>query len=399
MTALSNSSLPKPSAESLHYSQQLSDLVQQKMADAGGWLSFADFMRMALYTPALGYYSGGLTKFGGNENGGGDFVTAPQISALFAQSLARQVGQVISAISGDGVPANVLELGAGTGKLAADLLLALEESGQLPSQYCILEVSGHLRQVQCDTLQEELPPALFERIVWLDMLPNDFVGMILGNEVLDAIPVHLLVKKEDGFYERGIVYDGVFQWQDRALVDERLTGPFAVDQLPNDYVTEVCPVANGLIQSLGAALKAGVILMIDYGFAASEYYHPQRNEGTLMCHYQHYAHSDPLIYVGLQDITAHVNFTAIAQAGLDGGLDFYGYCSQAQFLLNCGLLDLLAKESSDDIERYTPIVAAVQKLLSPAEMGDVFKVIAFTKGLDETVALIGFVDGDKSHTL
>jgi SAM-dependent MidA family methyltransferase len=399
MTALSNSSLPKPSAESLHYSQQLSDLVQQKMADAGGWLSFADFMHMALYTPALGYYSGGLTKFGGNENGGGDFVTAPQISALFAQSLARQVGQVILAMPGDGVPANVLELGAGTGKLAADLLLALEESGQLPSQYCILEVSGHLRQVQCDTLQEELPPALFERIVWLDVLPNDFVGVILGNEVLDAIPVHLLVKKEDGFHERGIVYDGIFQWQDHALTDERLTGSFAVDQLPNDYVTEVCPVANGLIQSLGAALKTGMILMIDYGFAASEYYHPQRNEGTLMCHYQHYAHSDPLIYVGLQDITAHVNFTAIAQAGLDGGLDFYGYCSQAQFLLNCGLLDLLAKESSDDIERYTPIVAAVQKLLSPAEMGDVFKVIAFTKGLDETVALIGFVDGDKSHTL
>jgi SAM-dependent MidA family methyltransferase len=309
------------------------------------------------------------------------------------------VGQVILAIPGDGVPANVLELGAGTGKLAADLLLALEESGQLPSQYCILEVSGHLRQVQCDTLQEELPPALFERIVWLDVLPNDFVGVILGNEVLDAIPVHLLVKKDDGFHERGIVYDGVFQWQDHALTDERLTGPIAVDQLPNDYVTEVCPVANGLIQSLGAALKTGIILMIDYGFAASEYYHPQRNEGTLMCHYQHYAHSDPLIYVGLQDITAHVNFTAIAQAGLDGGLDFYGYCSQAQFLLNCGLLDLLAKESSDDIERYTPIVAAVQKLLSPAEMGDVFKVIAFTKGLDETVALIGFVDGDKSHTL
>ncbi len=404
MTALSNSfipssSLPKPSAESQHCSQQLSDLVQQKMADAGGWLSFADFMHMALYTPALGYYSGGLTKFGGHENGGGDFVTAPQISALFAQSLARQVGQVISAIPSDGVPANVLELGAGTGKLAADLLLALEELGQLPNQYFILEVSGHLRQVQSDTLQKELPPDLFERIVWLDVLPNDFVGMILGNEVLDAIPVHLLVKKEDGFHERGIVYDGGFQWQDHALTDERLTGPFAADQLPNDYLTEVCPVANGLIQSLGAALKAGVILMIDYGFAASEYYHPQRNEGTLMCHYQHYAHSDPLIHVGLQDITAHVNFTAIAQAGLDGGLGFYGYCSQAQFLLNCGLLDLLAKESSDDIKRYTPIAAAVQKLLSPAEMGDLFKAIAFTKGLDETVALIGFMDGDKSHTL
>ena len=389
-------SLPEASAESLEYSQQLSDLVQQEMAKAGGWLSFSDFMHMALYTPALGYYSGGLTKFGSDESGGGDFVTAPQISPLFAQSLARQVGQVLSSVSRD---ANVLELGAGTGKLAADLLLALDELNQLPNQYCILEVSDHLRQVQRETLKEKLPQALFGKVTWLDSLPNDFVGMILGNEVLDAIPVHLLVKKEGGLYERGVAFDDGFQWQDKVLKSVDLAGGLDVDLLPNDYLTEVCPAANGLIQSLGAALKTGAVLMIDYGFAASEYYHPQRNEGTLMCHYQHYAHSDPLVYIGLQDVTAHVNFSAIAQAGLNGGLDFYGYCSQAQFLLNCGLLDLLAKESPDDITRYTPIAAGVQKLLSPSEMGDLFKVISFTKDLNDDLTLLGFVEGDKSHTL
>ena len=389
-------SLPEASAESLEYSQQLSGLVQQEMAKAGGWMSFSDFMHMALYTPALGYYSGGLTKFGSDENGGGDFVTAPQISPLFAQSLAQQVGQVLSSVSRD---ASVLELGAGTGKLAADLLLALDELNQLPNQYCILEVSDHLRQVQHETLQEKLPQALFGKVTWLDSLPNDFVGMILGNEVLDAIPVHLLVKKEGGLYERGVAFDDGFQWQDKVLKSVDLADGLDVDLLPNDYLTEVCPAANGLIQSLGAALKTGAVLMIDYGFAANEYYHPQRNEGTLMCHYQHYAHSDPLVYIGLQDVTAHVNFSAIAQAGLDGGLDFYGYCSQAQFLLNCGLLNFLAKESPDDIARYTPIAAGVQKLLSPSEMGDLFKVISFTKDLNDDLALLGFVEGDKSHTL
>lgn len=391
--------LPKPSAESQYYSQQLSDLVQKKIADVGGWLSFSDFMHMALYTPSFGYYSGGLTKFGSSENNGGDFVTAPQITPLFGQSLARQVGQIITAIPSDLDPADVLELGAGTGKLAADLLLALEGLGQLPSQYCILEVSGHLRAVQRETLQEKLPLALFEKVMWVDTLPNDFVGLVLGNEVLDAIPVHLLVKKGDVLHERGISYDGGFKWQDNVVQDITLARLVDVNQLPNGYLTEVCPAANGLIQSLGAVLKVGAVLMVDYGFSASEYYHQQRNEGTLMCHYQHYAHSDPLINIGLQDITAHVNFTAIAEAGLDGGLDFYGYCSQAQFLMNCGLLDLLAKESPDNIARYTPVAAAVQKLISPAEMGDLFKVIALTKGLDDDLALIGFVSGDKSHTL
>ncbi len=388
--------LPIPSAKSQYYSQQLSDLVQKKIADFSGWISFTDFMHMALYTPTFGYYSGGGQKFGNMNNGGGDFVTAPQITPLFAQAFAQQVGQVVALTQGD-----VLELGAGTGLLAADLLLTLAQLNQLPIQYCILEVSSHLRTVQKETLQQKLTPALFERVKWLDRLPTDFVGFMFGNEVLDAIPVHLLVKKQDAVYERGVTFDATFQWQDKPVQDASLAEPLNVEQLPNDYLTEVCPAANGLIKSLATSLKAGAILMIDYGFSAHEYYHPQRNEGTLMCHYQHYAHSDPLIHVGLQDITAHVNFTAIAEAGLSEHLTLHGYCNQAQFLMNCGLLDILATVLPEQAEIYMPMSAAVQKLLSPAEMGDLFKVMAFTKNLDESndFVLLGFTSGDKSHTL
>ncbi|QVL46271.1 MAG: SAM-dependent methyltransferase [Methylophilaceae bacterium] len=388
--------LPTPSAESHYYSQQLCELVQKKIIASGGWINFADFMQMALYTPALGYYSGELPKFCNASNGGGDFVTAPQLTPLFAQSLAKQVAQVLSLTQGD-----VLELGAGTGELAADLLLALAHLEQLPNQYAILEVSSHLRSIQQENLKQKLPIALFEKVIWLDTLPTNFVGMILGNEVLDAIPVHLLVKKEGKLFERGVGFDHDFKWQDYPLQNNALSKQLEAVQLPDDYVTEVCPAASGLIRSLASALQTGVILMIDYGFSASEYYHPQRNEGTLMCHYQHYAHSNPFINLGLQDITAHVNFTAIAAAGLAQGLNLHGYCNQAQFLINCGILDLLSLISPEHIETYMPMSTAVQKLLSPAEMGDLFKVISFTKNLAENddLLLLGFVSGDKSHTL
>lgn len=388
--------LPTPSAESQHYSQQLCDLVQKKIVTSGGWIRFSELMQMALYTPELGYYAGGSQKFGTIQNGGGDFITAPQLTPLFAQALARQVAQVVSLTQGD-----VLELGAGTGLLAADLLLALARLNQLPNQYYILEVSSHLRLIQQETLKERLSSALFEKVVWLDTLPTHFVGIMIGNEVLDAIPVHLLVKKNDALYERGVTFDESLTWQDKPLQDVALSKLIDADALPNDYVTEVCPAANGLIRSLATALQTGAILMIDYGFSASEYYHPQRNEGTLMCHYQHYAHSNPLINLGLQDITAHVNFTAIAEAGLAQDLSLHGYCNQAQFLMSCGILDVLGAVSPDDAAAYMPMAAAVQKLLSPAEMGDLFKVISFTKNLAENddLLLLGFVSGDKSHTL
>jgi len=382
------SSLPIPNADAQAHSQKLSALIQNRIIEDNGWISFADFMQMALYQPQLGYYSGGAKKFGI----GGDFVTAPEISPLFAQALANQAAQVLADTQG-----SILELGAGTGKLAADLLLALQGLSQLPEHYFILEVSAHLRQIQLETLQRLLPSELMARVTWLDTLPNDFVGMIVGNEVLDAIPVHLIHNTAEGLCERGVAYDAGFIWQDKPLISGDLFEIAKAMVLPKGYLTEICPAASGLIASLGQALKRGVIIMLDYGFAAHEYYHPQRNTGTLMCHYQHYAHAEPLIHAGLQDITAHVDFTAIAHAGVNSGLLLGGFCSQARFLMNSGILQLLSQVSPHDMAQYAPLAAAAQKLLSPAEMGDLFKVIAFTREFD--APLLGFSAGDKSHTL
>ena len=414
--------LPIPSPQAQALSQQLSDLIQQKIKNAGGWISFADFMHMALYTPGLGYYSGGATKFGL----AGDFVTAPEISPLFAKTLALQAAQILAATQG-----NILELGAGTGKLAADLLLELQQLKQLPEQYFILEVSDYLRQVQRETLQKKLPDDLFKRVAWLDALPpspqpspsrgeedisvncdaatpsppvgegwgegsKGFNGLILANEVLDAIPVHLIVNTSQGLHERGVSFDGDFIWQDKPLAKGKLHDEVSAYSLPIDYLTEVCSAASALILSLAEMLENGVILLVDYGFGAAEYYHPQRNQGTLMCHYQHYAHDNPLINIGLQDITAHVNFTQIAHAGQAHGIRLAGYVNQAQFLINCGILTILQQFSPQD-SSYIKLAAAAQKLLSPAEMGELFKVIAFSKNFDED--LIGFISGDKAHTL
>ena len=388
MALLSNINLPTPSAQSQAISQQLADLIQQKIKENNGWINFAAFMQMALYMPGFGYYSGGATKFGL----AGDFVTAPEISPLFAKTLARQAAQILPVTRG-----NILELGAGTGKLAADLLLELKALNTLPAQYFILEVSKHLRQMQCETLQKKLSQDLFKRVVWLDTLPTNFVGLIVGNEVLDAIPAHLIVNTAAGLYERGVSFERELIWQDRPLQKGKLHDEVSTYLLPNNYLTEACPAAAGLINSLADCLKQGVILMLDYGFGAAEYYHPQRNQGTLMCHYQHYAHGNPLINVGLQDITAHVNFTAIAEAGVAQGLILAGYCNQASFLINCGLLNMLAEVSPSNMAVYAPLAAAAQKLLSPAEMGELFKVIAFSRGIEED--LIGFKSGDKAHTL
>ncbi len=392
MASTSHLNLPTPDAQAQNRSENLTTLIRQKIIDAGGWIDFYTFMQMALYTPALGYYSGGALKFADNQKGGGDFVTAPQISPLFARTFARQAAQVLYETQG-----SILELGAGTGKLAADLLLELQQLNQLPAQYYILEVSDYLRQIQLENLQISLPEDLFNRVAWLNKLPTDFVGLIFGNEVLDAIPVHLIYQNEQGWFERGITFDDVFSWQNNALRHADLIKKVSTYSLPNDYLTEVCPAANGLIKSLSQSLKRGVIMMLDYGFGAGEYYHPQRNTGTLMCHYQHHAHSNPLIYVGLQDVTAHVNFTAIAESGLENGLSLGGYCNQASFLMDCGMLEILGETSPSDIVAYMPLASAAQKLLSPAEMGELFKVIAFSKEMP--CDLIGFKSGDKAHML
>jgi SAM-dependent MidA family methyltransferase len=276
-------------------------------------------------------------------------------------------------------------------------LLALHASACVPGHYFILEVSAHLRHIQKENLQKSLPPDLFKRVVWLDVLPPNFVGVMLGNEVLDAIPVHLVHKTAGMLYERGVAYIDGFVWQDRLLETGDLSDLVSRLNLPEEYLTEVCPAASGLIVSLAQALRRGVIILLDYGFPAREYYHPQRNLGTLMCHYQHYSHIEPLLYVGLQDITAHVDFSSVAHAGFSRGLQLSGFCSQAQFLMNCGILELMSQVPAHDMANYAPLAAAAQKLLSPAEMGDLFKVIAFSKEIEEP--LLGFFAGDKPHTL
>jgi SAM-dependent MidA family methyltransferase len=382
-------SLPQPSAEQLAHSAQVAEAIRAEIAAAGGWITFSRYMEMALYAPGLGYYSAGMQKFGA----GGDFVTAPEISSLFGRTLARQTAQILQTSAGD-----MLELGAGTGRLAVQLLTELETLEALPQRYLIMEVSAHLRTVQQETITRELSAALAERVQWLERLPAVFYGCIIANEVLDALPVHVISSRQDGIYERGIgIEEDGFGWQERKLEAGALHDAGRELELPANYVTEVCLALPALVASLAEVLQQGAMLLIDYGFPRREYYHPQRDGGTLMCHYWHLAHDNPLLFPGLQDITAHVDFTGVAMAGVKHGLQVLGYTSQAQFLINNGITDLLSRISPSNAAQYLPLAAEAQKLLSPAEMGELFKVIALGKGLAQP--LQGFGRGDKRHAL
>ena len=383
------SPLPIPDNEALAHSRQLVKLICSEIEMADGWIDFARYMHLALYTPGLGYYSGGTSKFGAS----GDFVTAPEISSLFGQTLARQAEQVLQETQGD-----LLELGAGTGALCAQLLPELQKLDALPQHYFILEVSAQLREMQRQTLQQALPPELLSLVVWLDALPKTFNGLVLANEVLDALPVHIVQTSDKGLQQLGVgCKDGELVWNSQKMAAGKLRDKAAGLNLPPGYRTEICPAMDGLIASLANMLQRGVLLFIDYGFPRHEYYHAHRSEGTLMCHYRHYAHGDPFLYPGLQDITAHVDFTAAAEAGVTNDLQLLGYCSQAQFLINCGITELLQQHMPQNTASYTRAAAEAQKLLSPAEMGELFKVLALGKGYSE--ALTGFVRGDKRHRL
>jgi SAM-dependent MidA family methyltransferase len=389
-----HTSFPQPDSDAVAHSVALLASIQLLIASNGGWINFAQLMDAALYTPGLGYYSGGAKKFGLS----GDFVTAPEISPLFAQVIARQAQQVLNVLQLQNKPGDILELGAGTGRLAKDLLLELAKLEQLPTRYMILEVSAHLREVQQSTLKAALPDDLMKRIVWLDALPDHFNGLMFANEVLDALPVHMIKKTLEGVSELGVVsaHEGL-AWQEKPVSLPVLKDFVETLDLMEGYTTEICLAATGLVSSLANSLQSGMLLMIDYGFSRAEYYHQQRNQGTLMCHYRHRAHGDPLVYLGLQDITAHVDFTRIAEAGVANSLELIGFLTQAQFLINAGITELLQSIPAEDSANYLPLVASAQKLLSPAEMGDLFKVIGFEKNLD--IPYIGFSSGDKSHTL
>lgn len=377
--------LPEPSPDALNASRALHDLISDEIHRCSGWISFARYMELALYAPGLGYYSGGAAKLGKD----GDFTTAPEITPLFGAAIAHVAADLMAQTD-----AHLLEFGAGTGKLARDILTELRETGVPVRSYSIVELSGELRARQQEALRD------FPEVMWLDNFPTSFSGVAIGNEVLDAMPVHLVVKTGQGWQERGVGLSGNnFVFLDRACDPALLTQIPDADDLPEGYLTEVHPVAAGFMRSLGAMFGAGLggaAILIDYGFPVHEYYLGQRAQGTLMCHYRHHAHPDPFYLPGLQDVTAHVDFTAMARAAIDGGLDLLGYTSQAAFLLDAGIGDLLLRTPPDDPARYLPQANAMQKLISPAEMGELFKVLVVGRNTE----LSGkFARNDRSHRL
>ena len=377
------SDLPRPDSSALAASRALLDRVASVLSAQGNWISFARYMEMALYEPELGYYGGGNPLFGA----AGDFVTAPELSPLFARTLARQVAELLE--PGDAI----LEFGAGSGALAETLVRELAELGCGEPPYLILETSPGLRARQRERLGT--------RARWLTQLPRGFRGVMLANEVVDAMPVHALAWTEKGIFERGVcANEGELAWCERPAQGEVLSSALAIDVAqPSSgrYESELSLAARAWLRTIAESLERGALVAVDYGFPKHEYYHPQRSSGTLMCHYRHRAHVDPFYLPGLQDITAHVDFSALAHSASGAGLDVLGYAGQAQFLVNCGITDLLAKVDASDVRRYAPLAGAANRLLSPAEMGELFKVLVVGRGVKHP--LTGFAHGDRAHAL
>ncbi len=381
-----DSALPVPDQDALLQSEELIARIKDLIKKQGGMIGFDQYMSTVLYEPGLGYYSAGSRKFGAE----GDFVTAPEISPLFSQCLAYQCGQVLDEL-GSG---SILELGAGTGVMASDLLLELEKIGLLPESYFILEVSADLKQRQQELLGQTIPH-LMERVFWLNSLPEKpFAGLILANEILDALAVKRFKKTSESFKEMKVDFvNDEFTWvEDDAdtelekklmQLENKLSESF-----PENYISEINTDLAKWIRGLEKILQRGVMLFIDYGYSTSDYYHPDRSDGSLLCHYRHRVHADPFFYPGLQDITASVNFTAVAECADAIGLHINGYTNQAYFLFGCGLENFLADMESLDIKSQTEIAQQIRKLTMPEEMGERFKVIALTKDYDQT--LIGF---------
>lgn len=387
--------LPEPSPEELAHSERLAGRIRAEIGGAGGWIGFASFMGIALYEPGLGYYSAGARKLGP----AGDFVTAPEVAPVFSRCLAAQCDEVLEALGGG----DVLELGAGSGAMAADLLAELERRGRLPARYRILDVSADLRERQRATLERAVPH-LLERVEWLDRLPEDgCTGVVVANEVLDALPV-------ERFAIRGGEVNAVgVAWHfDRFEMAETRAAPAlqsavrrieaAVGRaLPDGYVSEVNVGLAAWLESVAACLRRGALLFVDYGLPRREYYSAERTAGTLLCHYRHRFHDDPLLRLGLQDITAWADFTAVAEAGQAAGLEVAGYTTQAHFLIGCGIGDLVADVAGLDVVQRVNLSRQVMLLTLPGEMGERFKALALTRGMD--VGLRGFAVRDLRHTL
>ncbi len=381
-------SLPAPDSDALAASHALQQQIAAEIEGQGGAIPFSRFMELALYAPRLGYYSGGASKLGA----AGDFTTAPEITPLFGAALAR----VAAAIIAQSAP-HIIEFGAGTGKLARDVLAGLARLGVEVASYTIVELSGELRARQQEALKD-LP-----QVRWADGFPDAFSGVVLANEVLDAMPVELVTRTSEGWRQLMVtVVDGRFALAARAPAPA-LAAHIArqvpdAEALPHGYVTEVHPVACGFMASLAAMFEGGrgAAVLLDYGFPAHEYYLDQRMGGTLMCHYRHHAHPDPFYLPGLQDITAHVDFTAMALAAQDAGLPVLAYMNQASFLLGCGIGDLLLETDPADALRYLPQSKALHKLVAPSEMGELFKVLVVGREVELPEAI---VRADRSHRL
>ncbi len=349
--------------------------MEESIRRSGGWLPFDRFMALALYAPGLGYYANGSRKFGLLPGSGSDFATAPEMTPLFGRALANQISDALRATATD----EVWEFGAGSGALALQLLQAL---GSDVRRYTIVDVSGSLK-----ARQKELLASFPGQVAWASELPDTLRGIVIGNEVLDAMPVKLLVRTSGVWHERGVALEGhTLTWTDRPT---ELRPPVDVPG-PHDYVTEIHPQADAFMRTLADRLSQGAAFFIDYGFSEREYYHPQRHMGTLMCHRGHMADTDPLADLGHKDITAHVNFSGIALAAQEAGLPTLGYTTQARFLMNCGLVPLLAEAS-------LPKRIAAQRLIVEHEMGELFKVIGFHRGAFWDA--VGFREGDRTHTL
>ncbi len=383
--------LPTPSSAE----RQLSEALLQRIAEVcasrdDGQIAFSEYMRMALYEPALGYYAGGLRKFGEQ----GDFITAPEVSALFSQCLANQIADILPGLD----QGRVIEFGAGSGVMAADILLRLQQLDCLPDRYYILEVSAALRHRQRETLAERAP-ALLEKVIWLDAMPAEpFNAMVLANEVLDAMPVECFRKQEQGLQQMMVGIENSALYSDyveasapviRAVqhIEQRIGR-----RLPQDYHSEVNLNIEPWLRTVFDAMQSGVVLLIDYGYVASEYYHPERSSGTLMCHYHHRAHPDPFRYPGLQDITTYVDFSDVAYSAADVGFEVRGFTSQAAFLMSSGLAGLHAEQLSDDARQQIRLSQQIKTLTLPSEMGERFKVMALSKHYDQP--LTGFMLND-----
>jgi SAM-dependent MidA family methyltransferase len=382
------------SGTELEHSRRVAERIRADTRAAGGWLSFERFMDLALYAPGLGYYSAGAHKLGE----GGDFTTAPEISRLFGGCIAEQCAPVIDALGAG----SILEIGAGSGALAADVLSRLQELGRLPRRYFILDVSADLRARQKHTIEARTSPELAARVEWLDGPPAAFDGVVLANEVLDALPVTRFRRRGDGFEELGVAIAGEgFEWSAR-VADEALARACAARAAAgggwdDGYVSEYCPRLPAWVSAVTQAHRAGLALWIDYGLPRREYYLPERGDGTLICHFRHRTGDDPLRLPGLQDISAWVDFTHLAESSAQAGYSLAGFTTQAHFLAGLGIDRGMERLAAGDAKAGARLAAEARRLLMPGEMGERFKVMAWLRGLE--LPLAGFALKDLRHTL